>query len=159
MINNINRLKLYFYLAFVLFVFFSFIFVPKERARKNTKEAKIVDYVLFSTENLKTVQTVPPSLYYPNEKLTYDQWLNKNSVYNEMLHSLENNTKSTQFNYDSYDKYLEEKNISQYKQNKPIIRYKPYYKIRYDIIARNIILFGSLLSGIFIVIRIKQIKI
>ncbi|WP_419045103.1 hypothetical protein [Phascolarctobacterium faecium] len=140
--KNNSRLKLYFYLTFVLFVFFSFIFVPKERARKNTKEVKIVDYVLFSQDKVKEVRT---SLYYENQNLSYEEWLKKNRI-------------SAQLVPESYtfEEYLKSRNEPKYKQK---IRYKPYYKIRYDIIARNIILFGSLLSGIFIVIRIKQIKI
>lgn len=67
---DISRLKLYFYLLFILFISFSFIVVPKERSRKNMKQTKIVDYVLFSRENREIVTTF---LYFPNEDLTYEQ--------------------------------------------------------------------------------------
>lgn len=93
---DISRLKLYFYLLFILFISFSFIVVPKERSRKNMKQTKIVDYVLFSRENREIVTTF---LYFPNEDLTYEQWLNKTRS------TLEKDNKSTQFNYDEYDKY------------------------------------------------------
>ena len=66
---------------------------------------------------------------------------------------MEKDNKSTQFNYDEYDKYLEYKNISKYKQSS---RYEPYYKVRYDIIARNIIIFGATLASLFIIIKLKQ---
>lgn len=115
------------------------------------KEDKRVDYVLFSKEKFKIVKT---SLYFPYENFTYDQWLKKNEIYIQMRRSLEKD-ESTQFNYNEYDKYLEEKNTSKYKQ---IIRYKPYYKVRYDLVARNIILFGALLAGVFIIVRLKQTK-
>lgn len=105
---------------------------------------KIVDYVLFSRENREIVTTF---LYFPNEDLTYEQWLNKTRS------TLEKDNKSTQFNYDEYDKYLEYKNISKYKQSS---RYEPYYKVRYDIIARNIIIFGATLASLFIIIKLKQ---
>lgn len=141
---DISRLKLYFYLLFILFISFSFIVVPKERSRKNMKQTKIVDYVLFSRENREIVTTF---LYFPNEDLTYEQWLNKTRS------TLEIDNKSTQFNYDEYDKYLEYKNISKYKQSS---RYEPYYKVRYDIIARNIIIFGATLASLFIIIKLKQ---
>lgn len=59
---DISRLKLYFYLLFILFISFSFIVVPKERSRKNMKQTKIVDYVLFSRENREIVTTF---LYFP----------------------------------------------------------------------------------------------
>lgn len=141
---DISRLKLYFYLLFILFISFSFIVVPKERSRKNMKQTKIVDYVLFSRDNREIVTTF---LYFPNEDLTYEQWLNKTRS------TLEKDNKSTQFNYDEYDKYLEYKNISKYKQSS---RYEPYYKVRYDIIARNIIIFGATLASLFIIIKLKQ---
>lgn len=120
--KNNSRLKLYFYLTFVLFVFFSFIFVPKERARKSMKEAKIVDYVLFSQENF----TIKKKIIIPENPRSFS------AIYAAKL-------------------------LAKGETHTNILN--PYYKIRYDIIARNIILFGSLLSGIFIVIRIKQIKI
>ena len=69
---NSNRLKLYFYLIFVIFVFFSFIIVPKEQSRVNSKKPIIVDYVLFSDDKTKEVKTIP---YYENKNISFDEWL------------------------------------------------------------------------------------
>jgi len=138
---NSNRLKLYFYLIFIIFVFFSFIIVPKEQSRVNSKKPIIVDYVLFSNDKTKEVKTIP---YYENKNISFDEWLAKHKISAELV--------PESF---TFDKYLESQNEIKYKQK---IIYKPYYKTRYDLIARNIILFGCVLVGIFLSIRLRQTR-
>lgn len=93
-----QKLKLYFYLIFITFIFFSFLIQPKERSRKDSRYYPIViDYVAFTENNYKELSS--------NGKAEYT---------------------------------------------------RPYYKTRYDMIARNIVLFGTALTGLYLVVRIKE---
>ena len=107
----------------------------------NSKKPIIVDYVLFSNDKTKEVKTIP---YYENKNISFDEWLAKHKISAELV--------PESF---TFDKYLESQNEIKYKQK---IIYKPYYKTRYDLIARNIILFGCVLVGIFLSIRLRQTR-
>lgn len=129
--SDIRKVRLIFLLLFFIIVLVSFLIVPKERSRSSTKKPIIIDYVFCTVENYDVYSKV---LDNPSEGLARFNQTQKvtGNIREDMLnYKPSEETRKPLFTY------------------KTVVRQRPYVKTRFDIIFRNIMIFGSLLGACY----------